>query len=126
MVDTTAAFIDGLATRGFEPLMDGVTARIRLEVMDGRTTGEWLVDIKEGELSVEKGGGEADCVIRATHETFDDLAAGRTNAMAAYLRGRVAVEGDPRLLVRFQRLFPAPVGMPKAATGSRTTGKRRS
>jgi len=30
--------------------------------------------------------------------------------MAAVLRGEVAVEGDPRLLVRLQRLFPRPQG----------------
>jgi hypothetical protein len=33
---------------------------------------------------------------------------GETNALAAYLRGAVEVEGDPELLLRFQRIFPGP------------------
>ena len=39
---------------------------------------------------------------------FDKLAAGRLNAVAAVLRGDLEVEGDWRLLVRIQRLFPGP------------------
>jgi hypothetical protein len=36
------------------------------------------------------------------------MAAGKVNAFAAALRGAIAVEGDPRLLVLFQRLLPGP------------------
>jgi putative sterol carrier protein len=36
------------------------------------------------------------------------MAAGKVNAFAAVLRGAIKIEGDPRLLVLFQRLFPGP------------------
>ena len=39
---------------------------------------------------------------------FDKVAAGKVNAVAAVLRGDMQVEGDWRLLVRMQRLFPGP------------------
>ena len=41
--------------------------------------------------------------------------------MAAALRGAMVLDGDPRLLIRVQRLFPAPVGMPES-TGPRSMG----
>ena len=68
--------------------------------------------------------GEADCIISAEKAAFDKVASGQTNAMASFLRGAMAVEGDPRLLVRMQRLFPAPTGMPETS-GDRSVGKRR-
>ncbi len=58
-------------------------------------------------MSVRSGGGDASCVVRADRAVFDKVAAGRMNAVAAVLRGDLQVEGDWRLLVRMQRLFPA-------------------
>ena len=50
---------------------------------------------------------------------FQRLANGEVNAMAALLRGAIAVEGDPQLLVMFQRLLPGPPGSrdPRHAAG---------
>ena len=39
---------------------------------------------------------------------FERIVTGRMNAVAAVLRGDLQVEGDWRLLVRIQRLFPGP------------------
>ena len=36
------------------------------------------------------------------------MASGKVNAMAAVLRGDLAVEGNAELLVLFQRLLPGP------------------
>ena len=55
-----------------------------------------------------RGGGPADCVLRADRKLFARMASGKVNAMAAVLRGAVTIEGDPRLLVLFQRLLPGP------------------
>jgi putative sterol carrier protein len=55
---------------------------------------------------------------------FDDLASGRANAMAAMLRGAVAVDGDRTLMIRFQRLFPPAVAR-TSAPDDRSTGRRR-
>ena len=45
--------------------------------------------------------------------------------MASILRGRLVAEGDPALLILFQRLFPAPPKR-KMTTSARTVGKRRA
>jgi putative sterol carrier protein len=100
-------------------------ATVRFDVVEGKRTDHWLVGMQDGAIEVAHSGGEADCVLRANKAAFDDIAAGRTNAMAAMLRGALEIDGDPRLLVRVQRLFPAPVGVPRTV-GDRSVGRRRS
>jgi putative sterol carrier protein len=123
--DPTADFFAELATRRSEPLLGSTRATVRFDIHDGERTDHWLLDIAGGALELTHAGGDADCVIAAEKPAFDLLASGRTNALAAMLRGAIVVEGNPRLLVRIQRLVPAPVGMPEIA-GDRAVGKRRS
>ena len=61
---------------------------------------------------MRKGNGEATCAIRVEKPVLDRIVTGRLNAVAAVLRGDLVVDGDWRLLVRIQRLFPgtAPEG----------------
>ncbi len=125
MEDATVAFLEGLSGRGVEPLLGGLTAKVRIDLEDGDATDHWLLDVRRGVIDVAHGDGEADSTLRADRATFEELATGRTNAMAAALRGALRIEGDLRILVLIQRLFPAPVGMPKAA-GNRSVGRSRS
>jgi putative sterol carrier protein len=124
MPDATAAFFEDLSKRGAEPLLGRTKATIRFDIADDGRTEHWLVGIDNGSLDVSHASGEADCIISAEKSAFDRVASGQTNAMASLLRGAIAVDGDPRLIVRVQRLFPAPTGMPKTA-GNRSVGKRR-
>jgi len=123
--DATVDFFEGLAKRAHEPMLGKTKATVRFDIADGGRTDHWLLGIEDGALDVSRGSGEADCVIVADKAAFDRVAAGKTNAMAALLRGAIAVEGDPRLIVRVQRLFPAPTGMPEVS-GDRAVGRRRS
>ena len=83
---------------------------VRFEIVDGRRTRRWLVTFDRGHVSVEpaRADAEADCLVRADRAVFEGLAAGKLNAVTALLRGDLVAEGDPRLLVRLQRLFPGP------------------
>jgi len=125
MPDTTAEFFEGLAQRGPEPLLGKTKATIRFDIADGSRTDHWLLGIDDGNLDVSRAAGDADCIISVEKDAFDRVATGRTNAMASFLRGALVLDGDPRLLVRVQRIFPAPVGMPETS-GDRSVGKRRS
>jgi len=125
MPDATAAFFEDLSNRGAEPLLGKIKATYRFDIADDGRTDHWLVGIDNGSLDVSHSAGDADCIISADKAAFDRVASGSTNAMASFLRGAITVEGDPRLIVRFQRLFPAPTGMPETA-GDRSVGKRRS
>src|SRR5690349_4587930 len=124
MASATSAFFADLATRGHDPVLGHGRGTVRIDLAEGAAIDSWWVALDDGSIRVSRDEGPSDCIVRTTPEAFEELAAGRTGALAATLRGRLEIEGDPRLLVRFQRLFPPPTGMPKAA-GARTAGKRR-
>jgi len=104
--DPTGAFFEALAARGRVPLLDNAKGTARFDIVSGRKTDRWLLAIDNGQLSVFRSNDSADCVIRVEKTLFEQLVAGRKNAVAAVLRGDLVVDGDWRLLVRIQRLFP--------------------
>jgi len=120
MADPTGEFFDELGRRGHEPLLEKATGTVRFDVKDGKRTDRWLVAITKGDLAVSRRNTGADCVVSTDRALFDGVASGRRNAMAALLRGEMGVEGDVRLLVAFQRLFPGP---PRARRRSRTRAR---
>ena len=108
MTDASAKFFDALVERGHEPLLEKAKGTVRFDLKDGKKTDRWLVTILKGDIAVSRQHRRADSVVSADKELFDGVASGRTNFMAALLRGAMSVEGDVRLLVLFQRLFPGP------------------
>ena len=125
MTDATTEFFDDLNARGHDPLLEKATGTVRFDLSNGGRTQPWLVTIKKGDVAVSKKSGRADCVAHADKGLFDGIVKGEVNATAALLRGEVGVEGDPELLVLFQRLFPGPpgaTGRPPAARSRK--GKR--
>jgi putative sterol carrier protein len=108
MTDATAEFFDALVERGHEPLLEKATGTVRFDLKDGKKTDRWLVTVVKGDFAVSRQNLRADCVVTADKSLFDGIASGKTNAMAALLRGAMGVEGDVQLLVLFQRLLPGP------------------
>ncbi len=106
--DVTAKFFDALDERGHEPLLEKAKGTVRFDLKDGKKTDRWLVTILKGDIAVSRQHRRAEAVVSADKALFDGVASGRTNLMAALLRGAMSVEGDVRLLVLFQRLFPGP------------------
>jgi putative sterol carrier protein len=103
-----AAFFHELSHRGHEPLLEKATGSIRFDLVDGTRTDRWLVTLDKGDVSVSRKNVAADCIVRADRTLFDAMAVGDVNALAAYLRGEFALEGDPELLVLIQRVLPGP------------------
>ncbi len=124
MATATSEFFDGLAARGLEPGFGRTTGSVRFDLTRDGTTEHWRVEFRRGAVTVARAADAADCVVRADASLFDDLARGRANAMAALLRGQIEADGEPELLIRFQRLFPAPTER-KMTASARTVGKRR-
>ena len=58
-------------------------------------------------------------MIRTSKDLFEGMVTGRVNAMAAALRGVVSLEGDPTLLVLFQRALPGPPATARKPTAAR-------
>jgi putative sterol carrier protein len=123
--DSTAAFFEELGRRGHEPLLTKATGTVRFDLVDGTRTLRWFVSLEKGDIAVSRKSVAADSVVRADKASFDQIAAGELNVMAAALRGEVAFDGDPKLLVAVQRLFPGrPRRRPRRRAAS--AARRRS
>jgi putative sterol carrier protein len=90
------------------PALQRMSATIRFDIEDGPTTKHWLLAVDRGTVTVSHRKARADAVIRIGRELFEHILAGDANAMAAMLRGEISVDGDPALLLSFQRLMPGP------------------
>jgi len=122
MTDAISGFFERL--RGEHvALPTRATGVMRFEIVDGKHTESWLVAVDKGEVDVSRRKGKADSVLRGDRALFNGMASGEVNAFAAALRGAVVLEGDPRLLVLFQRLLPGP---PSRGTRRRAKGGSRS
>jgi hypothetical protein len=97
---------------------------LRIDLTSGTTTERWFITIRKDAVSVSHRNAKADAVIRTSKDLFEGMVTGRVNAMTAALRGVVSLEGDPSLLVLFQRALPGPpstvTGQGAAVTGRRT------
>ena len=126
MSDAIAEFLDALPGAGQVPLLEGVSGTLRIELEDGGQTERRLIVIDRGTVSVSHRQARADCTIRADRELIEGMVRGRVNAMAALLRGQIGVEGNPNLLLQFQRLFPSPPRPEVKTKRARSTARQRS
>lgn len=108
MTDAITEFFAELERRAHEPLLDKVKGTIRFDIVEGKRTTRWLVSVDRGSVDVSRRNASADTTVRIERALFERLVAGRANAMAELLRGRIGFEGDPNFAVLFQRLFPGP------------------
>ena len=118
MAGDTEAFLEELQARDREPLLEHLKGTMRLELSDGDRVDHIHLDVSDGRIVVGRThDSEAhpvdeqttpECIVRVPRELFDDFVTGRANAMTAFLRCEVEVEGDPVLLMRLGRLFPGP------------------
>jgi putative sterol carrier protein len=125
MTDATTDFFEELAARGHEPRLARATGTVRFDLSNGKRTAHWVVTIKKGDLTLSQRNARADCVFRADRGVFDRVVKGELNAMAALVRGVMDVDGDPELLVLFQRLFPGPPGATGRPPGSPSARRKR-
>ena len=111
-------------TRSVPDRLRRADGSLRIDLSSGPTIERWFVTMHGGDVSVSHRNAKADSVIRTSKDQFEGMITGRVNAMSAALRGVVSLEGDPTLLVLFQRALPGPpstaTGQGAAATGRRT------
>jgi len=108
MTDATSEFFARLARPSSPPPLGNVTGTIRIDLDQGKATEHWLLTVAKGNISVSNKNVKADAVVHTDTELFDRMVRGEANAMASLLRGLMTVEGDPEIVVVFQRLFPGP------------------
>jgi SCP-2 sterol transfer family len=115
------AFFEQLSV-GPGSLPPRASGSLRVDLESGATTERWFLTIGKGAVSVSHRNAKADAVIRTSKDVFEGIVAGKVNAMAGALRGVVSLEGDPTLLVLFQRALPGPPS--PAGRGTMTRGRR--
>jgi putative sterol carrier protein len=74
-------------------------------LFDIEGAGQWKVDVDDGKVKVTEGGGEADCTITASEETFEKIVNGQQNPTMAYMSGKLKVKGDMSQALKLQKLF---------------------
>jgi hypothetical protein len=106
-------FFERLSAGGPGALPPRANGSLRIDLGSGATTERWFLTIGKGAVSVSH---------RNSKDLFEGIVTGRANAMTGALRGVVSLEGDPTLLVLFQRALPGPPA--SAKRGSTTKGAR--
>jgi putative sterol carrier protein len=99
---TAREFFDTLETRVDASKTAGMSNTFLFDI-DG--VGTWKVDVKDGNVNVTEGGGDADVTITASEETFDKLVSGEQNPTSAYMTGKLKVKGDMGAAMKLQKLF---------------------
>ena len=102
MAQTAREFFESLETRVDRSKTAGLTASYLFDI-DG--AGQWKVDIDDGEVKVTEGGGDADCTISASEQTFERIVAGEQNPTTAYMTGKLKIKGDLGAAMKLQKLF---------------------
>lgn len=108
--DLIEGFFDELSRRGHDPLLERMDGVGRFEVVDGDDTDDWTVTIKGGYITVMRGDGDADWVVRAERGAFNQVIHGDAGSLAAYVAGTLdIVWHDPsQRFGLITRLFAGP------------------
>jgi putative sterol carrier protein len=102
MAQTAREFFESLEGRVDPSKTAGMTNSYVFEI---EGAGTWKVDVKDGQVSVAEGGGDADATISASEETFEKIASRDLNATTAYMTGKLKIKGDMGAAMKLQKLF---------------------
>jgi putative sterol carrier protein len=119
MTDVVEEFFNGLAGRGYEPLLVHDSGSIRFDVKDGNAVDHWRVTSDQGKVTVGRDDAASDTVVTQDRAILVDLIQGKQNIMIALGLGQVGLSGDTERLISFQRLFGQRPEMATTGTGRR-------
>jgi putative sterol carrier protein len=95
-------FFDSLESRADASKLAGMSNSYLFDI-EGE--GQWLVDVRDGAVTVTAGGGEADATITTSGETFEKIVAGEQNPTTAYMTGKLKIKGDMGAAMKLQKIF---------------------
>ncbi len=74
--------------------------------LSGDTGGKWYVNIANGACEVQTGTVDSpQATIRMDAADYVDMTTGKLNPMAAFMSGKIKVEGDLNTVMKFQQIF---------------------
>ncbi|WBB82349.1 SCP2 sterol-binding domain-containing protein [Micromonospora sp. WMMD882] len=115
---------NGLAGRHTD-LPETTAGTIRLDVTEDGWTDHWYLTIADQVVRVTRSADEAELVVQADREVFDELASGRARIAATLLRNDLTAQGRLPLLMSLRRLFPGPQDARHPRDVAREGGDRR-
>ena len=119
MSNAVESFFTGLADAGHVATFEREFATIRFDVLDSGEEQQpehsdrverWYVTIADGTVSGTRQDRPTDAIVRISRPLLEAVVTGQANAQAAFLRGRLTVEGKVAALILFQRYLPGPPG----------------
>jgi putative sterol carrier protein len=121
--EAAALFFQGLVGRD-EPLLQHLSGTVRFDLRHDDGVDRWFVAVDHGDVEISHRNAKADCVARMDADLFDALTRGEVNAISAAFRGDIEIEGQPAMLLAFQRLFPGPSAATVAGRADRSGSSR--
>jgi len=74
--------------------------------LSGEETSDWFVTIKDQTCKVEEGVHEEPTMtLAADSQDYKDIVTGKTNAMNAFMQGKVKLQGNLNLAMKFAEIF---------------------
>ena len=92
--------------QAFDPVYaKGVTANVQFDfTSDGGK--QYVVSIANGACDVREGTvARPDATLISSQATYEAVAAGRLNAATAFMTGKLKVQGNIQLIMKFQQMF---------------------
>lgn len=99
----------GRMSKAFLPEKAGDKEAVIQYHLTGEDSGDWVVEIKGGECSVEQGTVEdPDLTLTADSSDYVRVITGELNAMNAFAGGKLKLKGDLSLAMKLQSWFKMP------------------
>ena len=75
-------------------------------VLTGEEAGNWQIIVKNKTVEVKEGMNDnPTMVLEADSQDYKDIVTGRTNAMNAFMQGKVKLKGNLNLAMKFVEMF---------------------
>lgn len=105
---TIVGFFERLQEQVHDPRLAKMQGSIRFHLQDGAETKQWLLSVDHGHMYISKRKRlPADTDVFADSELFKQALRGETHLTPAILRGEVRIQGNWRLPLMLERLFPS-------------------
>ncbi len=106
MTDISVSDLMSRMPRAFKPEnAEGVNTVLQYH-LTGDEGGDWIVTIKDGQCQVVEGVAEnPNMTLTADAQDYKDVIVGKTNAMQAFMMGKLKLAGDLNLAMKLPTFF---------------------